>query len=156
MNLEVLKEVIAIFEQSTVGTLEVEENGMKIKVEKARAAFVPSNSEVQSSAVEIQNIEMKNEFKSSKSKKMEENNSNYLVKSPLVGIYYGCASPEEKPFINIGNQVKKGDILCIIEAMKMMNEVVAPVSGKIVKIYHVNEDLVEFSAPIIEIEENHV
>lgn len=149
MNLDVLREVVEIFERTNLYKLEVEEKGMKIKLQKegeCNAAPKVFNQTVQSyQGPEITTQEIKKEC-----------NQNYIVKAPLVGIYFGAASPNDKPYIQVGDVVKKGDILCIIEAMKMMNEVVAPVSGKIAQINHIDEELVEFNAELVEIEEDHV
>ena len=135
MNLVILKEVLDIFQQSSVHKLEIEENGLKIKLEKEQVSYTQT---VKPPIVE----EVKQE--------------GYLVTSPIVGVYYGASAPEDPPFVKVGDTVKKGDTLCIIEAMKMMNEVKAPVNGMINKIYFTDEDLVEFGATIIQIEEDHV
>lgn len=71
-----------------------------------------------------------------------------LVKSPIVGCFYESPSPEQKPFVAIGDKVKKGDILCVIEAMKVMNEITSPYDGEIKEILVSNEDMVEFDQPI--------
>ena len=76
------------------------------------------------------------------------------VKSPLVGVYYEAASPESDPFVKLGVFVDKGDTICIIEAMKMINEIKAPVSGVINKINFINEELVQYDDVIMEIEED--
>ena len=73
------------------------------------------------------------------------------VKSQLVGVYYGAPTPDSAPFVKIGQEVKEGDTLCIIEAMKVMNEIKAPKAGKVVSILVESGDLVEFGQVIIEI-----
>lgn len=78
----------------------------------------------------------------------------YEVKSPLVGIYYEASSSESEPFIKVGDIVEKGDTLFIIEAMKMINEITAPISGIIIKINFKNEELVQYDDVVVEIEEN--
>lgn len=78
----------------------------------------------------------------------------YQVKSPLVGVFYEAPSPESEPFVKLGDSVDKGDIICIIEAMKMINEIKAPVSGIIKRINFKNEELVQYDDVIMEIEEN--
>ena len=67
------------------------------------------------------------------------------VKSPLVGTFYSAPSPDEPPFVLVGQEVKEGDTLCIIEAMKVMNEIKAPCSGKVVRIMAQPGDLVEYN-----------
>jgi acetyl-CoA carboxylase biotin carboxyl carrier protein len=74
-----------------------------------------------------------------------------LVKSPIVGTFYRSPSPKDNPFINIGSNVKKGDTLCIIEAMKVMNEIKSKVNGKISKILVNDKDPVEFNQVLFEI-----
>jgi len=73
--------------------------------------------------------------------------------APLVGVFYSSATPEAEPFVTIGQTVQKGDTVCIIEAMKILNEIKAPVSGKIVKIHVNNNDVVEFNQILMEIGE---
>ena len=67
------------------------------------------------------------------------------VKSPLVGTFYSSPSPDEPPFVLVGQEVKKGETLCIIEAMKVMNEVKAPCSGKVIRIMAQPGDMVEYN-----------
>ena len=66
------------------------------------------------------------------------------IRSPIVGVFYAAPSPDSPPFVSIGTEVKKGDVLCIIEAMKLMNEVVAEFDGVIVDVCVKNGDLVDF------------
>ena len=74
------------------------------------------------------------------------------VKSPLVGTFYSAPSPDEPPFVLVGQEVKEGDTLCIIEAMKVMNEIKAPCSGKVVRIMAQPGDLVEYNQLLCVIE----
>jgi acetyl-CoA carboxylase biotin carboxyl carrier protein len=75
----------------------------------------------------------------------------FTVKSPLVGTFYESSSPEVKAFVKVGDQVKAGDTLCIIEAMKLMNEIEAEVGGKIIEILVSNEGPVEYGQPLYKI-----
>ncbi len=74
-----------------------------------------------------------------------------LVKSPMVGVFYAAPSPDAAPFVEVGSKVKKGDILCIIEAMKIMNEICAETEGEIVDICVNNGDVVEYSQVLFKI-----
>ena len=76
------------------------------------------------------------------------------VKSPIVGVFYGASSPESDPYVTVGKTVKKGDIMCIIEAMKGMNEIKAPCDGTVTSILVENEALVEYDQALMVIEEN--
>lgn len=75
-----------------------------------------------------------------------------LIKSPMVGTYYRSASPGAKPFVEVGSQIKEGEAVCIIEAMKIMNEIDADCSGKILQILCENGQAVEFGQPLFVVE----
>jgi acetyl-CoA carboxylase biotin carboxyl carrier protein len=76
----------------------------------------------------------------------------HAVKSPMVGTFYRCASPGAKPFVEIGDTVAQGDTLCIVEAMKLMNEIEADVGGTIKSILAENGQAVEYGQPLFVIE----
>ena len=78
---------------------------------------------------------------------------NDYVKAPLVGVFYAAPAPDKAPFVQVGSHVEKGETICLIEAMKMMSEVVAPKSGTIKEILVENGDMVEFDAPLFVIQE---
>lgn len=73
------------------------------------------------------------------------------IKSPMVGVFYAAASPDSAPYVQVGQAVKKGDTLCVIEAMKLMNEINAEESGVITEICVKNGDLVQFGQPLFKI-----
>ena len=75
------------------------------------------------------------------------------IKAPLVGVFYSAASPEAAPYVSVGDHVNKGDVVCLIEAMKMMNEVAAHKSGVIKSVLVENEDMVEYDTPLFVIQE---
>ena len=84
-----------------------------------------------------------------------EDNSNYVtVKSPIIGTFYRKPSPDDPPFIKVGDQVKKGDVLCIIEAMKVMNEIQADFAGEIAEILVEDSSSVEYGQPLLKIKKN--
>ena len=76
----------------------------------------------------------------------------HVVTAPMVGTFYGSASPGAKPFVDIGTEVKEGQVLCIIEAMKMMNQIESDKAGKVTAIMATNGDPVEFGQPLFVIE----
>ncbi len=78
--------------------------------------------------------------------------SEHVVTAPMVGTFYGAASPGAKPFVEIGSEVKEGQVLCIIEAMKMMNQIESDKAGKVTAIMATNGDPVEFGQPLFVIE----
>ena len=74
------------------------------------------------------------------------------VPSPIVGTYYSSPSPEDEPFVTVGQEGKKGDVLCIVEAMKMLNEIQSPCDGKVARIYLQNGELVEYGQTVMVIQ----
>lgn len=77
-----------------------------------------------------------------------------IVPSPLVGTFYAAGAPDTPPMVQAGDTVKKGDTLCIIEAMKVMNEIESPCDGVVTRVLAVNGDLVEYNQPLFVIKEN--
>ena len=77
----------------------------------------------------------------------------HIVKSPIVGTYYGSPSPGAPPFVSPGERVEKGQVICIVEAMKLMNEIESDAAGEIVKCYISNGQPIEFGQPLFSIRE---
>ena len=146
MDLRQLKSIIKEFEESTVHKLEITEKDFTVKLEKKDDSLPPTSSQYiptiapQESAVKEQVVE-------------PAPSSNVFVKAPLVGTFYDSPSPDSDPFVVVNKQVKKGDILFIVEAMKVMNEITSPVSGVIRSIHVQNATMVEYGQVIMEIEE---
>ena len=86
----------------------------------------------------------------SKEIKQEEPVGN-IVKSPIVGTFYAAPGSDKPSFVTVGDKVKEGDTLCIVEAMKIMNEIPSPYNGEIAEIYVVNEEFVEYGQPLFKI-----
>ena len=95
---------------------------------------------------------LKNEEKKEIIEKKDIPEKSNIIKSPMVGIFYSKPSPNEKNYVEKNMEVKKGDTLCIIEAMKLMNEIESEYSGKIKKIYVKDGSPVEYGTPLFEIE----
>ncbi len=154
MDLNYLKKLLKIVNDSGVDEVEIEEEGSKVRVKKSPA--VPESSIPQflpfsmpaaqqfaqpstSAAVPTPVVEKKPEKVSE-----EKAASYYEVKSPIVGTFYRAPSPDAEPYVKVGDVVSSGQVLCIIEAMKLMNEIESEVSGKIVKILIDNAKPVEY------------
>ena len=82
-----------------------------------------------------------------------EEKAGVAVESPMVGVAYLQANPDEEPYVRVGDRVEQGDVICLIEAMKLMNEIQAPHSGTVTEILIENEEVVEFNQALIRIEE---
>lgn len=88
-----------------------------------------------------------------KKEEVEANKNLKTLRTPILGVFYSSKSPDSEPFVKVGDQVKKGDTLCIIEAMKMMNELKAPYDCKVIACLVNNEDFVEYDQEIFKLEQ---
>ena len=153
MTLDEIKAIIKEFDQSGLSFLEFESNETRIKLKK-NINFTDSRQDgmpMRLVSNETKNIvEAIPESKAQESK-IQENT--VFIKAPLVGVFYEKSEPDTKPYVTIGQRVKKGEVVCLIEAMKMINEVTAPVNGVVKSILVENETLVSFDEMLMEIEE---
>lgn len=153
MTLDEIKAIIKEFDQSGLTLLEVESKESKIKLEKNRILSADTNDCIQNQlhVSDIQNTAgaMKENIAEGK----EISDHTVFIKAPLVGVYYEKSEPNAKPYVTIGQRVKKGEVLCLIEAMKMINEITSPVNGVVKSILVANESLVSFGELLMEIEE---
>lgn len=156
-----IKKLIKILEESKVDELEVSTfwGKQKIKISKKSNHIIDRNIEITNPAP-VEKLSEKVIVESEahddlnvKKENVEEINSpdsdNISIKSPLVGTFYKSSKPGEPPFINVGDQIKKGDTICIIEAMKIFNEIEAEVSGKIIEILVEDGTPVEYDQPLV-------
>lgn len=140
MDYKQIQIIIKDFEKSSLASLELEFDNVKIKLSK-------ENTNVQHPATQISTP------KQEMSIYEEKNKIGYEVKSPLVGTYYASTSPDTDPFVKVGKMVNKGDTLCIIEAMKIMNEITAPISGKVIAIDVANGEAIGFEQVLMLIDD---
>ena len=157
MDLRKIKKLIELLNESGVGEIEITEgeDSVRISRESSPKKMVTQDDENVASSRETTPIESSNKKNQSKSNKpSQELDNDFEVLSPMVGTFYGCPSPDEPPYVKVGDSVKEGDTLCIIEAMKMMNQIEADVSGVIKSIKVQNGDPVEFDQIIFVIDQN--
>ena len=142
-----VKEVIDILENSNVNEIEVTFWGRKIRVVKNASNVISSTSSSSDlSKIKSPNVEEKND------KPSTVDDTGEKVLSPMPGVFYSAQSPDKPPFVSEGDQVKIGQTLCIIESMKIMNEIESEQSGTIKKVLVNNSDPVEFNQPLFIIE----
>tara|TARA_X000001036_G_scaffold12591_1_gene10880 strand:- start:219 stop:665 length:447 start_codon:yes stop_codon:yes gene_type:complete len=143
-----VKEVIEILENSNINEIEVTFWGKKIRVVKSASNVISSTS----SSSDLN--EIKGPIANEKNDKPlnAEDTTGEKVLSPMPGVFYSAQSPDKPPFVIEGDQVKTGQTLCIIESMKIMNEIESEQSGTIKKILVNNSDPVEFNQPLFIIE----
>jgi len=149
MDLKQLKKVIKIFESSSLSELEIEEGKTRFRLTKGKKEKGAIAERKSVPIIEDKRIEEKER----KRKKEKEGKKFFSVNSPLVGTFYRSPSPEEEPFAEVGDRVEVGDTLCIIEAMKVMNEITSDVEGKIKEIMVKNGHPVEYDQELFLIEE---
>lgn len=159
MDLNYLKKVIKILDNSNLNEIEIEEEGLKVRLSKGSGA--PAAQAIHAAMPMMQAPAQqetphrpatdKSEAKTDSSTESTPSNV-YEVKSPMVGTFYRAPSPDADPFVNVGDDVKQGSVLCIVEAMKLMNEIESEVSGKIVKILVEDAQAVEYNQPLFLVE----
>jgi acetyl-CoA carboxylase biotin carboxyl carrier protein len=150
MDLNLIKKLIKILETSTITDLEIEENDYRIKIaKKIRTISSEDQSRIihhVSSIPENSHIEVQVEKKQGKEDEAAKNQ--HIIKSPIVGTFYRAPAPDADSYIQVGDIVSPGSVLCIVEAMKLMNEIESDVSGKVIKILAENGKPVEFNQPL--------
>ena len=144
---EKVKEIIYILENSNVNEIEVTFWGKKIRVLKSSPNVTTNNTDKVISTNKVESLSEKKEVD------IKENNENYKqVLSPMPGVFYSSQSPEKPPYVSEGDTVTSGQVICIIESMKIMNEIESEYNGVIKKILMNNSDPVEFNQPLFIIE----
>ncbi len=165
MDLKLIKNLLNMIADSDVSEVSIEEGDFKIKVKKqaetpayAPQPVFPPSGFAPSAPVEITMPSPQSTPSSSAApapapaEAPKSGGNTTVIKSPIVGTFYKAPSPDSPAFTEVGKVVSKGDTLCIIEAMKIMNEIESEYSGKIVRIIAENGQPVEFDQPLFEIE----
>jgi len=151
MDIKEIKQLIKIVESSNINELEIEEENKKICIKKTSG-----NSMVQVQQVPMPAAPMAAPVAapaaSSPAAPEVKNDNIFEVRSPMVGTFYRAPSPDADPYTEVGNTVKAGDVLCIVEAMKLMNEIECEVSGKVTEILVENAQPVEYNQVLFLVE----
>ena len=164
MDLKLIKNLLNMISESEVNEVSIEEGDFKIKIKKQADAVSPAQAQVFAqpqnmpyAAVPPQVLPAEprsvSEQPASESSTNEADDSKSItIKSPIVGTFYRSPSPDSDSFVNEGDTVAKGDTLCIVEAMKIMNEIESEYSGKIIKILVEDSQPIEYDQPLFLIE----
>lgn len=131
MELDLLQQVVDIFKQSKINKLSFKKGDLEILLEGEVTTSEKKSISVDTSLKEIKDITL-----------------DHIVKSPMVGTFFESASPNGSPFVKLGDMVEEGDILCIVEAMKVMMEVKAERGGIIKEIRVKDGEMIEFGSPL--------
>jgi len=143
MNLKEIKEILALMSENNLNEIEIERDGLKLKLKKSVA------NEMMMAAPSRYAIESLPSPKATPAvlaaaASAEASKNNKDIKSPMVGTFYRSPSPEAESFVEVGQTVEIGQVVCIVEAMKLMNEIKSEVRGKIVEVAVQNAEPVEF------------
>ena len=154
LTFEQIKELIELVAQRRLQGLEIERSGFRLKVEgqpqaqpavqaapAAEASFASSPASAPAAPVTAPAPEAP----------AAADAGAHIVTSPIVGTFYRAASPDSDPFVEVGSRVKKGQVLCIIEAMKLMNEIESDADGVVAQVYPQNAQAVEYGEPLFAI-----
>jgi len=147
LTFEQIKELAELVAERRLGALEVERSGFRVRIEgaapaPARPAPAPAAS---SSSPAGQPAHAAGEGPPAGS---------HVLTSPIVGTFYRAPSPDAEPYVEVGSRAKKGQVLCIVEAMKLMNEIESDVDGEVLEIYPKNAQPVEFGEPLFAIRQD--
>ena len=151
-NLDEIKEFINLLEDSSLSVFEIQkEDGSKIRLEKAQPAqqivnTIPVANGVASPAPVAPVVESASAVPAA-----PVADSSKTIDAPIVGVFYAASAPGKAPYVSAGKKVKKGDVVCIIEAMKCMNEIQAEEDGEIVEVLVKDGELVEYGQPLFKI-----
>ena len=152
MNYDEIKKLIDDMGNSKIDELSIEfPDGIKISMKKDKAPVMPAvpQETVQYITVPEPKVAANKDSKEDKPTEKEENYK--VVKSPMVGTFYSKSSPKAEPYVKVGSKVKKGDILCIVEAMKLMNEIESEFDGEVVEICANDGDMVDYGKPLFKL-----
>jgi acetyl-CoA carboxylase biotin carboxyl carrier protein len=147
MDLRKLKTLIDLVSESNVSELEITEAEGKVRIVKGSGVIHPAPAPVAGAAVALPGSPAA-ALPSAPAPAVAEAPAGHIVKSPMVGTFYRSASPGAKPFVEIGSQVKEGETVCIIEAMKILNEIETDKGGTITQILCENGQAVEYGQPL--------
>ncbi len=144
MNLKEIKEILALMNENNLNEIEIERDGLKLKLKKSAGGEmvmgVPTHYAVES----IPSPKAVSAAVTPAAAAADQSKNNKDIKSPMVGTFYRAPSPEAEAFVEVGQTVEIGQVVCIVEAMKLMNEIKSEVRGKITEVAVQNAEPVEF------------
>jgi len=146
MDIKQIQDLIKFVHKSGVNEVSIEENDFKITIKTNQAptvvtATIPAAAPVAAAPAPVAAAPAVSE------------SDNYLtIKSPMIGTFYRSASPDKPSFVNVGDEIKAGQVVCVVEAMKLFNEIEAEISGRIVKVLVDNASPIEYDQPLFVVE----
>ncbi|MCK5505242.1 MAG: acetyl-CoA carboxylase biotin carboxyl carrier protein [Thermodesulfovibrionia bacterium] len=144
MELDEIREIVELLKETDISEFHVEKEGMKLKIKREKFSS-PSGTAATAATSAADEVKKPTE-EAAEEKKLA------TITSPIVGIFHRAPSPEAAPFIEVGGSIKKGQVLCIVEAMKLMNEIESDTAGIVSSILIENGQPVEYGEPLFLIE----
>lgn len=146
MNFEEIKDLIKVIDASNLSEFHIEQENIKLTIKKEiiiqqsgtidRTEYITREPKVHNTTALVEPKEVENY---------------HIIKSPIVGIFYSAANPEAPDFVKVGDKIKQGQVLCIVEAMKLMNEITSDIDGEIMEILGKPQSPVEFGQTLFKV-----
>ncbi|RKY37706.1 MAG: acetyl-CoA carboxylase, biotin carboxyl carrier protein [Candidatus Omnitrophota bacterium] len=152
MNLKELKQVVSLMVNNQLAELEIEHQDVKIKLKRSNDVLsYPENFKHKRAMSEADTVGIRDKNEHVVDSELKKENI-IEIRSPMVGTFYRAPSPDSEPFVKKGSQLEIGQVICIVEAMKLMNEIKSEVEGKVKEILVENGDPLEFGQVVFKIE----
>lgn len=152
MNIKEIKEMIQLMNENNLTELELEKEGLKIRLKKSAAGSIESFVADESRPAQSVSQSSREKSETKEAAKPPAPPARNVIKSPMVGTFYTSPAPDAPTFVQVGSAVEVGQVVCIIEAMKLMNEIKSEVKGKIAEVLVNNGDPVEFGQSLFSLE----
>ena len=156
MDIRKIKKLIELLEESGIAEIEIKEGEEALRISRMPTSAAIAQQLAPMAALPLAAPALQGPTKASPATAAEApakaKSNEHVITAPMVGTFYGAPSPGAKPFIEIGDEIKVGQVLCIIEAMKMMNQIESDKAGRVTSIMAQNGDPVEFGQPLFVVE----
>ncbi len=152
MDIKQIQDLIKFVQKSGVNEVSIEENDFKITIKTNQAPTVVTASIPAAVPLAAAPAPVAAAPVAAAAPAVSESDNYITIKSPMIGTFYRSASPDKPSFVNVGDEIKAGQVLCVVEAMKLFNEIEAEISGRIVKVLVDNASPIEFDQPLFVVE----
>lgn len=152
MDIRKVKKLIELLEESQIGEIEIHEGEESVRISRQGTSGMPVQTQIH--VPDSAGNYPRSADAHASPDETEEELEGHRICAPMVGLFYEAPSPGKPPFVEIGQEIKKGDVVCIIEAMKIMNHIESEVSGVVTKILVENGEPVEYGQPLFLVKES--
>jgi acetyl-CoA carboxylase biotin carboxyl carrier protein len=151
MNIDEIKKILQLMQENDLAEFEMEKEGFRIALKKAQPA-ITSQVPIQQTLPQMQASMQQSAQVEKSSTEKEDKGKYHEIISPMVGTFYAAPTPDSEPFVKVGDEIHSDEVVCILEAMKVMNEIKSEVHGRVVDILVENAEPVEFGQLLFKIE----